>query len=117
MAANGSPPPRYDFDEHRTYFRVTLPAHPEHATLSAVREAAELRALGDTAAAHRLLESTWESNRASGALAAELIRSHAARGDRDQAGKVLEGSRNLVTAATLLELTDLVAAVRQPERD
>ena len=27
MAANGSPPPRYDFDEHRTYFRVTLPAH------------------------------------------------------------------------------------------
>ena len=25
MAANGSPAPRYDFDEHRTYFRATLP--------------------------------------------------------------------------------------------
>jgi ATP-dependent DNA helicase RecG len=28
MALNGSPPPRYDFDEARSYFRVTLPAHP-----------------------------------------------------------------------------------------
>ena len=117
MATNGSPPPRYDFDEHRTYFRVTLPAHPEHATLSAVRDAAELRALGDSAAAHRLLESAWESNRASGALAAELIRSHAARGDLDQAEKVVEGSKDLVTEAGLLELTDLVATVRKPERD
>ena len=117
MAANGSPPPRYDFDEHRTYFRVTLPAHPEHATLSAVRDAAELRALGDADAAHRLLESAWESNRASGALAAELIRSHAARGDLDQAEKVLAGSKDLVAAATLRELTDLMATVRQPGTD
>ena len=33
MAANGSPAPRYDFDKGRTYFRVTLPAHPEYAAL------------------------------------------------------------------------------------
>ena len=33
MARNGSPPPRFDFDEGRTYFRATLPAHPgERAT-------------------------------------------------------------------------------------
>ena len=117
MAANGSPPPRYDFDAQRTYFRVTLPAHGEYAALTAVRDAAELRALGDADAAHRLLQSAWESNRASAALAAELIRSHAANGDLGQAEKVLEGSRDLVTEATLLELTDMVARVRQPERD
>lgn len=28
MAQNGSPPPRFDFDEGRTWFQVTLPAHP-----------------------------------------------------------------------------------------
>jgi ATP-dependent DNA helicase RecG len=28
MAANGSPPPEFDFDAARTYFRVTLRAHP-----------------------------------------------------------------------------------------
>jgi len=33
MARNGSPPPRFDFDEGRTYFRATLPAHTgERAT-------------------------------------------------------------------------------------
>jgi ATP-dependent DNA helicase RecG len=30
MRDNGSPPARFDFDEERTYFRVTLPIHPEH---------------------------------------------------------------------------------------
>jgi ATP-dependent DNA helicase RecG len=30
MAQNGSPPPQFDFDEARSYFRVTLPVHPEH---------------------------------------------------------------------------------------
>lgn len=28
MIKNGSPPPRYEFDEARTYFTVILPAHP-----------------------------------------------------------------------------------------
>jgi ATP-dependent DNA helicase RecG len=28
MAENGSPPPTFDFDSERSYFRVTLPAHP-----------------------------------------------------------------------------------------
>ncbi len=31
MAWNGSPPPRFDFDGGRTYFRVTLPLHPDHS--------------------------------------------------------------------------------------
>ena len=29
MQQNGSPPPVFDFDAERNYFRVTLPAHPE----------------------------------------------------------------------------------------
>lgn len=28
MAENGSPPPRFEFDEERTYFTVVLPIHP-----------------------------------------------------------------------------------------
>jgi ATP-dependent DNA helicase RecG len=30
MEQNGSLPPRFDFDEARSYFRVTLPAHPDY---------------------------------------------------------------------------------------
>ena len=28
MASNGLPPPRFDFDDERTWFRTTLPVHP-----------------------------------------------------------------------------------------
>lgn len=35
MKKNGSPPPEFTFDEERTYFRATLPAHPDAALLSA----------------------------------------------------------------------------------
>ncbi len=31
MSVNGSPQPFFDFDEARTYFCVTLPAHPPPA--------------------------------------------------------------------------------------
>jgi ATP-dependent DNA helicase RecG len=30
MKENGSPEPRFDFDDDRTYYRTTLPIHPEH---------------------------------------------------------------------------------------
>lgn len=42
MARNGSPPPSFDFDRSRSYFRVTLPIHPHHLGLGpgAVRGAA-----------------------------------------------------------------------------
>jgi ATP-dependent DNA helicase RecG len=29
MRDNGSPAPLFDFDEQRSYFKVTLPVHPE----------------------------------------------------------------------------------------
>lgn len=74
MRSNGSPPPRFEFDKERTWFRATLPSHPEYGALSALRDAAHLRALGQRAEAVRRVESAWESNPSSAILAAEMIR-------------------------------------------
>ena len=116
MAANGSPAPRYDFDPQRTYFRATLPAHAEYAALSAVRDAAELRALGDADAAHALLESAWEANPASAALAAELIRSHAARGELVQAERVRDRFGERAPDGARRAVAEALAAVRRGRR-
>ena len=90
MAANGSPAPRFEFDEQRTYFQATLPAHPEYGALSALRDAAHLRALGEQDEALRRMKSAWASNPGSAVLASELIREYAARGEIGRAEKVLE---------------------------
>ena len=90
MAANGSPAPRFEFDEQRTYFQATLPAHPEFGALSALRDAAHLRALGEQDEALRRMESAWVSNPGSAVLASEMIREYAARGDIGRAEKVLD---------------------------
>ena len=90
MAANGSPVPRFEFDEQRTYFQATLPAHPEFGALSAVRDAAHLRALGEQEEALRRMESAWVSNPGSAVLASEMIREYAARGEIGRAEKVLD---------------------------
>ena len=89
MEANGSQAPRFDFDEQRTYFQATLPAHPEYAALSALRDAAHLRTLGDRGEALRRVESAWASNPASAVLAAELIRAYAGSGEIERAEEVL----------------------------
>ncbi len=87
MEENGSPAPRFDFDEQRTYFRAILPAHPEYGALSALRDAAHLRALGEDEEALRRLETAWESSPGSAILARELIRSC---GDRGRIGRAEE---------------------------
>ena len=111
MEANGSPVPRFDFDEQRTWFQATLPAHPEYGALSALRDAAHLRALGESAEALRRIESAWASNPASAVLASEMIRAYAEVGKMDQAESVLEtfeaqGAQNAVAhvASTLEKL-------------
>ena len=81
MRANGSPAPRFDFDAERTFFEVTLPAHPEYAAVSALRDALHLRTLGESDEAFRRVEAAWDANKASATLAAEVIRSRAATGD------------------------------------
>ena len=105
MEANGSPVPRFDFDEQRTFFQATLPAHPEYGTLSALRDAAHLRALGEHQEAFRRIESAWVSNQASAVLASEMIRAYAARRELGRAEEVLkifeaQGPENAVPHVT-----------------
>ena len=90
MEENGSPAPRFDFDEQRTVFQATLPAHPEFGALSALRDVAHLRALGQRAEAVRRIESAWASNPASAILAREMIRSFGQRGEIGRAEDVLK---------------------------
>ncbi len=88
MEQNGSPTPSFDFDADRTYFRVTLPAHPEYVAVSAVQDAAYLRAVGNTGEAFHRVKQAWKANQASAALAIELIRLHAAQGRLEDAEAV-----------------------------
>ena len=87
---NGSPAPRFEFDEQRTFFQATLPAHPEYGALSALRDAAHLSALGEHEEAIRRIETAWESNPASAILAREMIRSYGHRGKIGRAEDVLK---------------------------
>lgn len=89
MEANGSPPPRFDFDEQRTYFRATLPAHPEYVALSTLRDVAHLRALGEGEEALRRIETSWQANPGSAVLASAMIRSYVDRDEITRAEEVL----------------------------
>ena len=89
MDANGSPTPQFEFDEQRTFFQATLPAHTEYAALSALRDAAHLRALGDRREAFHRVESAWQANPASAVLASEVIRAYAKNAETEKAEDVL----------------------------
>ena len=115
MEVNGSPVPRFDFDEQRTYFRATLPAHPEYGALSALRDAAHLRALGEAAQALRRIESAWASNPASAVLASEMITAYVDSGEIGRAEDVLgafeaHGSENAVPRIMNTLIESLVEA-------
>lgn len=111
MDQNGSPPPRFEFDPERTYFTATLPAHPEYAALSALRDAAHLQALGRDDEAHDRLLSAWQEHHSSGVLAAKLIRFFRKSGDVKSAEKIWEAFSSTATpyalphvANTMIEL-------------
>lgn len=97
MDANGSPPPKFEFDAGRTFFQVTLPAHPEFTAISAMEDAAHARAIGNPVAAFERIESAWRASPGSATLAAELIR---LLGQRDEVGRaervheVFSGAQN-----------------------
>jgi len=93
MAENGSPEPRFEFDEERTYFTVTLPAHPEYVALSALREAALAAAKGDRRGAIRRLEAARRTLPGSGVIAAQLIAELCRDGDLDAAERVYQAFR------------------------
>jgi ATP-dependent DNA helicase RecG len=73
MEQNGSPRPRFDFDESRSYFRVTLPAHSESVAISALRDAAYLRAIGDLEEALQRIQRALEEPPVSPTISAALI--------------------------------------------
>lgn len=84
MEENGSPSPRFDFDRGRSWFRATLPAHPEYAAISAFQDAAYLKTVGSVEDAFRRVRDAWISNDASALLAAEMIRLYSEREEIDQ---------------------------------
>ena len=88
MAKNGSPVPKFDFDDARTYFRATLPVHPEYAAISAIQDAAYLRTVGSADDAFKRIDAAWSANESSSVLATEMIRLHASRGQLDEAEDV-----------------------------
>lgn len=74
MAENGSPAPSFDFDEGRTYFRATLPAHPEYVALVVLRDYAYKKATGDVQEARRVLDQAWADGMRSPSLAVARVR-------------------------------------------
>ena len=95
MAENGSPAPRFDFDPGRTWFRATLPAHPEYAAVSALQDAAYLRTVGGLDDAFKRVRDAWKANQNSAVLAVEMIRLCAERDDMEEAEAVFARFREI----------------------
>lgn len=95
MAENGSPTPRFDFDPGRTWFRATLPVHPEYAAVSALQDAAYLRTVGGLSDAFKRVRDAWKANQNSAVLAAEMIRLCAERDDLEEAESVFARFREI----------------------
>lgn len=91
MAENGSPTPGFDFDQGRTYFRVTLPAHPEYVALTVLRDYAYRSVTGDGQGARERLEAAWRGGMHSPSILAALIRERARQGDLSGAEALLSG--------------------------
>ncbi len=73
MSESGSPEPRFDFDEARTYFRVILPVHPRYRVIHALRESALLWATGKRREALNHLLRVAQDQPGSGAVTGQLI--------------------------------------------
>ncbi|MEW5987244.1 MAG: ATP-binding protein, partial [Chloroflexota bacterium] len=81
MRENGSPAPGFDFNDERTYFRVTLPAHPQYVAIQALRESAHLWAIGEKQRAIANLESALGSYPSSNEVVSQLIEYKTTLGD------------------------------------
>ena len=111
MDANGSPPPEFYFDDTRTFFQVTLRAHPEYVALSALRDAAHLRAVGDEDDALRRIELAWRGNQASAVLAIELIRAYAKAGEAARAEDVFRTFKAQDPSSSVAQVANALAEV------
>jgi len=108
MAENGSPAPRFDFDPDRTWFRATLPAHPEYTAISALQDAAYLRTVGSVEDAFRRIGDAWRANETSALLAAEMIRLHSGRDELDRAEHVFRRVVSVGSRAAVPHLANVL---------
>jgi ATP-dependent DNA helicase RecG len=111
MRDNGSPDPKFDFDYERTYFRVTLSAHPEYVAISALRDAAHLRAIGNDVDAFRRIEDTWQRLPGSPSLAAELIRLSGSKGETGHAEEIFRKFKTSTVDAFIPFVTNVLIDV------
>jgi ATP-dependent DNA helicase RecG len=100
MTENGSPDPSFDFDETRTYFRVTLPAHPQYIVIHALRESSHLWAVGERQRAILNLESSLNQVPKAGALIAQIIEYRTSLGDFSTAEKLF---RDIESDLTIMD--------------
>lgn len=94
MSENGSPEPKFEFDEGRTYFRVILPAHPQYVVIHSLRNSAHLWATGDKKSALANLEQALKRVPTSGALMGQIIEYKANLGDLSSAEHMFNETRN-----------------------
>ena len=106
LRENGSPPPKFDFDEFRSYFRTTLYAHSEYHAIISLRDTALLRILGDHSRANKRLQSAWSANPNSTLLASELIRQYLQQGEFSRAKSVFETFKMTADAVAVANLLD-----------
>lgn len=116
MRENGSEDPRFDFDDERSYFRVTLPAHPEYIAISALRDAAHLRAIGNDANAFTRIAETWKQMPSSPSLTAELMRFLGAKGRLGEAEAVYVKFKESTTDAFIPFVTNVLIEVLLDQR-
>lgn len=90
MSESGSPAPRFDFDEGRTYFRVILPVHPRYRVIHALRESALMWATGKRNEALNHLLRAAQDQPGSGAMTGQIIDYAAAMDDLELANSCLE---------------------------
>jgi ATP-dependent DNA helicase RecG len=97
MQENGSPKPIFEFDEARTFFRVTLPAHPQYIVINALRESARCWAIGERERAIQILEAAVRRVPHAGALTAQLIEYKVSSGDFAAAEQLFKESQKDAT--------------------
>lgn len=90
LRENGSPPPKFDFDNSRSYFRTTIYAHSEYAAIMSLRDAMLMRLFGNHERAQERLHSAWSADPNSSLLASELIRQFVKQGDLPRAESVYD---------------------------
>lgn len=110
MLQNGSALPQFDFDEARSYFRVTLPAHPEYQAILTLQDVASLKAVGDTQGALQRLKDAYAQSPAALGLGLELARELVAQNDIHAAETVYERMAAANPLANKAALVTLIAA-------